>query len=276
MLSSRRLREKQALFATLHKVMGAMKAMAFAEMNRLQQQMVSEQVCLMRYQQAMRALLAGTEPAQQLRRSNTTEIVIGTERGFCGEINRRLADYVSQDVPSDHTLLLIGERLHQSVSGRAFKRFSGAQSGEGIEAVVDALFEYWQGADGTPDSSDLRVTYWDDTHHQVATLTALMPLAAAVGEPLNETSPDDYTPACYLPREVLRRELEPDLVFALLHCAVKMALLSENRQRVSHLDAATRHLKDKNENLRVQANQLRQSNIISEVEALLSVQEGLA
>lgn len=278
MLSGRRLREKQELFATLHKVMAAMKAMAFAEMNRLQQQLGPETQCLQRYQQAMLALQEGrrlpTGSDAARKTVKNTEVVIGTERGFCGEINRRLSEHIQQQKAktAERDYFIVGDRLQQLLDDGSFTGVTGAQSAEGIETVIDDLFARWLAQNQLPSLSSLQITYWDDMRHEITTLTALSQIL-----PSNEsTAADDFAPVCYTSKQELLRDLEPDLMFVLLHYATKMALLSENRQRMAHLDAATRHLKDKNEALQLQANQLRQSGIISEVEALLSVQDGLA
>ena len=90
MLSGRRLREPLGTaIATPAQSHGGNEAMAFAEMNRLQQQLGLETQCLQRYQQAMLALQEGRRlPWDRMRHGKTvknTEVVIGTERGFAAK-----------------------------------------------------------------------------------------------------------------------------------------------------------------------------------------------
>jgi len=109
--SQQQFARKGQLYRQLDKILSAMKAFAYAEVRKLEGQMESHQALLGRYRGVIQRLLhlggmlPETEPVPLV-------IVIGTERGFCGDINRRLATGVRQDYAGRAAdIVLLGSRL---------------------------------------------------------------------------------------------------------------------------------------------------------------------
>ena len=192
--------------------------------------------------------------------------VVGTERGFCGDLNRRLADdAMAAGHDAATRWLLVGGRL--------------------AEAWPD---------DGPPTEATIAGAGMADEvlGVQAALLAALTPLLSSPTLPaliVHAAGPGVIARTPLLPMPVPRRDsparghaVELNLSPRPLHAALLDqyldvslagvlldALLHENEQRLTHMEQARRNVDDRLEALGRRANRARQEEITEEIEVIL-------
>ncbi|WP_020406422.1 F0F1 ATP synthase subunit gamma [Hahella ganghwensis] len=287
-MNNRELSKQKDLYATLSKILSALKALAYAESLKLQRQLSSQLAVNNRMKSAVRQLLNKPD----VHAGRALIIVIGTERGFCGDINHKLIHFLAQgtrqfqtsildlpatfefSVPFDASMpfqsqlpfdcILVGERLSQ-VAGEKLQplaRVPGVSVVEDVESVVDNLVSmilYFSPRENL-------FNLWTLTFSEEEAKAVLIPVfprpesASFQGaEPLRYRSVAD-----------LLEDMIPMYLFTALQTCIKQSLLVENRKRLSHLENTTRHLNDRLDILSLKSNRARQEAIIDEIEALLA------
>ena len=255
-------------------ILDAMKGFAFTETRKLA-----------RVLEAQRALVANLEtvaldfrgffpglfadtPAQQ--RGPTVYLVLGTERGFCGDINRKLFNAVEAMLvdasPSDHRLFIVGQKLQGLMRGhpQVTACLDGASALEDIDAVLLRLVDTLSQHQGKLAWGYMRILYLGTDGEPVSTqllppfqfLQATAPLASI--PPLLQLAPGEFY-----------QQLSHQYLHALINQILTSSLMNENRQRVTHLDQAVSHLEDREDELRRRSNRLRQEEITEELEVIL-------
>lgn len=255
-MSGSALREHLRLLDELKQIVGAMKNLAYAELQRSGR-------ALQAHAQAEAALLqamadtgfatSGTGPARLL--------VIGAERGFCGGFNDHLVDALDAELgrqPQVHCLLA-GERLQQRLAERLPSALSlpGCAASEEARQCVDT----WLAALSDQPAGPLHVLMHD-----------------AAGPMLYELLPrPDFPPPSgggapqqYLDTPALHRQLTGEwLRIGLLGCLLR-SLQQENRWRLAQMQRAQDHLDARSTALGRQYFRERQADITSELETLMS------
>ena len=111
----------------------------------------------------------------------------------------------------------------------------------------------------------LSAVYLSHETDEVMTEPLLPPFEESVENGPSLTVP----PLLYLqPQDFLLR-LVDQFLLAALHEILYASLMAENRRRVQHLDGALRHLDRRLDDLRRKDHQLRQEEIIEEIEVIL-------
>ncbi|MGL6159173.1 F0F1 ATP synthase subunit gamma [Microbulbifer sp.] len=258
-------------------IVSAMKAMAFIEVRRLGRFLDSQR----RAVETMRAAAADflsffpqALPPPQARQLRRIYLLIGSERGFCGNFNESLIQRLHRclaEEPVDggstkagiigwgqklcvkleeHPLLLA------AVEGAAVLDEVGAP----LLQLVNRLSELQTGG-----AIALAVLYHDPQRKEVAVRELLPPFESLRSAP--EKFP--FAPRLNLAPGDFLRELVEQYLFAALHEILYVSLMAENQQRMQHLEGAQRYLDEKLEALRRRGNQLRQEEITEEIEVIL-------
>lgn len=191
-------------------------------------------------------------------------VVIGSERGLCGDLNRRLAETVASLRQSKNaTLVLVGSQLGQRCTASDGVHVTGAQfaeEGQGVLlkllSVLPPLLRPVHG-----ESVGLKVLYVGDAGvHQ----RDLLPVPRVTGR----GSARSHPVLLYLrPRDYLAALLQQWLAAA-LGCALYDALLHENLMRLEHMDQVRNRIDDRLASLKNQVNVARQEEITEEIELL--------
>ena len=198
-------------------------------------------------------------------------LLIGSERGFCGDFNDALAKALSDRLarqPEAH-FLVIGNKLNGRLSAtlpeNQLTAFDGASVAEDVPAILNRLAESIDRLHRSGD--DLELTVWFNRHESpdVQELTLLPPFKDL--PPL--APPYSHAPLLNLPANDYFLELTEHYLLAILHEIFHVSLMAENQRRVQHLEAAIRRLDDKTESLAKQANASRQEEITEEIEVIL-------
>lgn len=197
-------------------------------------------------------------------------ILIGSERGFCGNFNEHLMDalyalpLLKSATPVQ--LVVVGSRLSAKLTERSdvIARSEGPTVTEEVPAVLDRIMDALHEASGA----------------------ALFVLAyEAEGKPalkqiipFEPTSAQKFTnPPCLQlrPSEFLTEMLDQYLL-AVLYGLLYESLAAESHQRLAHMEQALNRLDETVTKLNIKRNAMRQEKIIEEIEVILSSQLALA
>ena len=168
-------------------------------------------------------------------------IVIGTERGFCGDINDALVQYLSVSAPMEGTLLLaVGSRLatklHKDACIAAFEKSHSvvAEVQTTLLPLVEVLNKMQQ---LEPERiACIKALYYDDESGQI-TLRQLLPLAVPKLKPAYA-----HPPLLNLEPEQVLSHLTDQYLYAALHEVFYSSLVVENHMRLEHMNRAIHRL----------------------------------
>jgi F-type H+-transporting ATPase subunit gamma len=199
-----------------------------------------------------------------------TVLVVGSERGFCGDFNGKLLQTFQERFADDSVqLLAIGNKLQPLVEDRANTLpLPGAnvteEIGNLVELVIKTLAEQTQTG-----------TLYAVFHNEKQMEPAVEKLLPAFTEMAATENVHRYPPELNLPPDDFMLELTDHALQHALQRIFTVSLMAENQQRIHHLENATQHLDQKTEQLQKRMNVLRQEAIIEEIEVILLNQANL-
>lgn len=204
-------------------------------------------------------------------------VVVGSERGFCGDFNEKLLDTLAGlDAQAPPLAVIAIGRLLETKMGadpRIIAFVEGATVAEEVQPALARLSRHL-GALRAERSEHaalgLSAVYHSDTTGQVR-IRRLLPLSGLPPAP-----PFPYPPQLNLAPPAFHAELGDQYLHAVLHEILYSSLMVENRRRLEHMDSAIRRLEKDQAALRLKFNALRQEEIIEEIEVLLLSAEVLA
>ncbi len=203
-------------------------------------------------------------------------LLVGTERGFCGDFNEQL---IQTRIGQNYTkTIAIGGRLANKLTAyelESITLIAGANVTEEVPLIVSRLI------DSIAPASILLAD-----HHLITRLTAIYfdspgkPVRQRQLLPLSpqqdtEKSPHHYPPLLNLPPEEFFSDLLGHYLFAVLHEILYLSLAVENHRRLQHLEGAVNHLDDEIVNLQHKSQIYRQEEITEEIEVILLNAENL-
>jgi F-type H+-transporting ATPase subunit gamma len=189
-------------------------------------------------------------------------LVIGSERGFCGDFNERLLDsLINQPCRG---IIAVGSRLLGCLDSYPYPvlaSFPGANAEEEISAVLEQIFDQ---LDSLQDHQTVIALYHDHENNQIQQRRILPPLSAANA---SLSSPPQLI--LNLAPELFFAELSQQFILAALHEILTLSLLTENRLRLQHLEGAVQHLDEQSGKLHRKWQTYRQEEITEEIEVIL-------
>ncbi|WP_237065011.1 F0F1 ATP synthase subunit gamma [Microbulbifer guangxiensis] len=249
-------------------IMSAMQSLAFMESRKLRGFVEIQQQVVKGIDRCAADLLAffpGMQPAPPERR---LLLVVGSERGFCGNFNESLIQRLERTLsPIYEGFVACGHKLctrledHRQLIGAV----AGAALMEEVEGVLKRLTAVLADQGKGPHALALEVIYQDPDAQEPVTRTLLPPFR----NPPVAAPRSGHAPEILLPPEQLLAELTHHSLFATLHEILYRSMMAENQRRTKHLDGAVRHLDQSLERLAYRDNQLRQEEIIEEIEVIL-------
>ncbi|WKE64215.1 F0F1 ATP synthase subunit gamma [Gallaecimonas kandeliae] len=255
-------RHRQGL-ADIREIMSAMKTLAQMESHKLVPLLAAQEAQLAAITQVAADFLGFHSDCLPLAKGTTPVLLLlGTERGFCGDLNQALVRRLETLAPPP-LLVAVGRRLKGLVAGRPelLVALDGASVAEEVPVVLEKL---------VPALAALQM------ERGPLALTALFPGCEA---PLALLPPFEalrgakaafaYPPILQVPPPQFLLELTEQYLFAALNALLYQGLMAENHNRVTHLDGAVRFLDQRAEELGRRCNALRQEEIIEEIEVIL-------
>jgi len=198
-------------------------------------------------------------------------LLLGSERGFCGEFNETLLTQTEAHIHKNNIntprLIATGcklcDRLEKDPRVIAF--IDGANVAEEVEKTLIQIINNLLGLRTQDSTMALSVFYHEPDREEIASTQILPPFEQSRKRvPLFV-----HPPLLNLRPEAFLTELIDHYLFAVLHQILYVSLMAENQHRVQHLEGAVHHLEDKSADLLHRCNVLRQEEIIEEIEVIL-------
>jgi len=265
------LQRHRLSLAEIREIMNSMKTLAFMETRKLSRFLDAQSAVVNSIEAAAADLLNFyPETLPVAGEAMPVDVLIGTERGFCGNFNHRLLEKLQQAVPTHVTssplLVAVGHKLctllvdEQHVAAGV----DGAAVAEEVTTVLNEVVAELTALRESHGFLKVLCIYTAATD-EVCTRQLLPPFLEPRGEPPTFSHPPVLNQS---PGDLLT-ELADHYLLAALYEILYTSLMAENRRRVSHLDGAVRYLDDESAELDRQYNALRQEEIIEEIEAIL-------
>jgi F-type H+-transporting ATPase subunit gamma len=208
-------------------------------------------------------------------------ILVGAERGFCGDFNESLINSIEEEAYSG--IIAIGSRLCNRLEDHPLEvmaSIEGANIAEEVSAILNRLIDTISslqvsrgdisrpvsyGATNADPTLQLTVVYHDNVAGQIIRRQILPPFPRRQQRTLRYGNP----PVINLEPSNFFSDLIDHYLFAVLHEIFYISLMAENQRRLQHLEGAVNHLDDEAVNLRRKSQIYRQEEITEEIEVIL-------
>jgi F-type H+-transporting ATPase subunit gamma len=271
----RELEEHRHSLAEVREIMNSMKTLAYMESRKLDRFLDAQEMVVADIETVAADFLSFyPEVIPPAGAGARVYLIVGSERGFCGDFNTSLQRYVAANLPADALLILCGRKLHGLFEddARVAHFADGASVVEEIPATLATITDVLDGLERRLGTIALYLIHHGDEETGV-TMQRLLP-------PFQERPQDApshaFPPQMYLGHSQFVLQLTEQYVFAALNAGLYLSLMIENRRRVRHLEGAVRHLDEEGEELARRSNSLRQEEIIEEIEVILISRDTLA
>lgn len=193
-------------------------------------------------------------------------ILMGSERGFCGDFNERLmASVATLDCSG---LIVIGSRLYNRLSKEmpeVIAKLAGANVAEEVPTMLDRLIDTISSIQNSHGFLILTAVYHDFQTNRISQRQILPPFLPKK----NESPPYGHPPITNMEPADFFSELIDHYLFAVLHEIFYISLMAENQRRLQHLEGAVKHLDAEKANLHRKSQIYRQEEITEEIEVIL-------
>lgn len=256
--------------AEIRNIMNSMKTLAFMETRKLSHFLDAQHTVVQSIETAAADFLSFyPEVLPEAEHPTAVCLVIGTERGFCGDFNHALLKRLDRELPNLNTTPLVigvGRKLSTLLEDREHvtAMITGASVVEEVNTVLNQLVAELIELHRQHGSLNVYCLYQGD--NDGIELHELLP---PFREQMQQPPGYAYPPLINLEPTEFLTELTDQYLFALLHEILFTSLMMENHQRVAHLEGAISHLDEEEEELTRKSNALRQEEIIEEIEVIL-------
>lgn len=256
-------------------ILNSMKNLAFMEIHKLSRYQSMQSQAVVNIENAAMDFLdfypnlpIGLDSAKHIY------ILVGSERGFCGDFNESLIITIADK--SHSGIIAIGSRLGNRLSSDnnppAIAVISGANIAEEVPAVLNELINTINSLEEMNNpiavgQAEIRLTVvYHGNISGCITLRQILPPF-----PLQQqTKPSyGYPPLINLDAGEFYSDLVHHYLFAVLHEILYISLMAENHSRLQHLEGAVKHLDDETVNLHRKIQMYRQEEITEEIEVIL-------
>lgn len=271
---SRELQLHISQLKDIRSILNAMKNLSFMEIHKLQRFRTMQSQAVANIEQAALDFL-DFYPGMTVADDNATQlcILLGAERGFCGDFNECLIDAIKSKAYSD--VIVVGSRLcnrQDDIATKVVATLEGANVAEEVPTIINRLIDTISSLyDSAAPSVQLTIVYHDNAAHQINQRQLLPPFTSQNEAMFHYRNP----PMLNLEPAVFFTELIDHYLFAVLHEILYISLMSENHSRLQHLEGAVNHLDHETLKLQHKAQIYRQEEITEEIEVILLNAENL-
>ena len=219
------------------------------------------------------------EAARHLGKGKPVVLVIGSERGFCGDYNERLLDVVERHI-EEHSkqsplLIVVGRKLTMKLEHD--RRVKATVTGPAVaEEVPIALVNLMETLRDLQSSQEPGIHLEFTIVHQSAATEGNQ---IHVHEPMRSSRHQSvgfpYPPILNLNPLAFAKDLIDQHLFSLLYEVFYSSLMAENLRRFQHMDQAIQRLEKDMAELILRRNSLRQEEITEEIEVIMLSAEAL-
>lgn len=268
----RELDQHRQGLAEIREIMNSMKTLAYMETRKLAKFIDAQRAVVESIEVAASDLLAFHPDIlpPSPKESRSAYLLIGSERGFCGDFNRALLEKLQATLESrgeERPLLIaFGRKLLSLLEDdpRLAVSLEGASTVDEVAGLLAEMVSELIALETQYPGLKLHAVF----HNSAGDIEvkSIMPPFTMTPEapPMNVCEP-----AVNLSPSALFYELSDHYLFAVLHQVLYTSLHAENRNRVTHMDGAVRHLDEEFEQLTQRFNALRQEEITEEIEVIL-------
>jgi F-type H+-transporting ATPase subunit gamma len=254
-------------------IMNSMKTLAYMETRRLANYAEAQQAVVQGIEEAAADFLTfhpESIPVTGDSLGARAFIIIGTDRGFCGDFNQALLKQVdaftAEQSIENPVLIAVGRKLCTLLENdaRVAARLEGASVAEELSQTLSAIVDTLNSLRAQQGSLTVHAFYHNNEGDIVS--HRLLP---AFGDHSGQATDLAEPPVLNLPPALFFVELAEHFLMAVLQAMLYASLSAENQRRVVHLEGAVRHLDDESSRLALQCSTLRQEEIIEEIEVIL-------
>lgn len=272
MTARRRLEQRLEALSEISEIMESLKTLSLMETRKLLNVLQCQRRVIDGIEAVARDFLA-FHPAFAEPRSFGSRIwiVIGAERGFCGDFNEALVGAAERQAAAEPgggtTFVAVGRKLVGALGDRLRPAavMDGPSVVEDVPQALQGVVEITNRLVGGPRPMTLGLLHHDDDAGTIRVRSVLPPF----GGPKTATAAWRTPPRLYLSPERFYADLVDHYVFASLHQAFYLSLMAEHQRRFRHLDGAVTHMEDRIAELGKKRNALRQEEITEEIELIL-------
>jgi F-type H+-transporting ATPase subunit gamma len=268
---SRDLQRHIAQLREIRSILNSMKDLAFMEVHKLARFQAAQGRAVANIERAALDFL-DFYPGLSVEPTDAAHlyILVGSERGFCGDFNDSLINAVAAHAYSG--LIAVGSRLINK-GPDAMAAIEGASAAEEVSTVLNRLLDKISALPETHSlaaASRLTVVYHDSTTGQIIHRQILPPFPR---QP--QQAPHGYPPLLNLAPTDFYADLVHHYLLAVLHEIFYISLMTENQKRLQHLEGAVKHLDDEMPARHRKLQRYRQEEITEEIEVILLNTENL-
>lgn len=197
-------------------------------------------------------------------------LLIGSERGFCGDFNESLIDKMAEEAYSG--VIAFGGRLVSRLENNTTEviaTLAGANVAEEVPAILNRLIDTLSSLQQTHNSLSLTVIYHEANRITQRQLLPPFPPQQQQQQQQQKTPNYGTPPVLNLEPGDFLSELIDHYLFAVLHEIFYISLAAENQKRLQHLEGAVKHLDDEMAGLHRKSQIYRQEEITEEIEVIL-------
>lgn len=267
----RNLEKHRQSLAEISDIMNSMKTLAYMETHKLGRFLDAQQRVVTSIETAAGDFLsANPRILPRIEHMTPVYLLLGSERGFCGDFNHALLVRVvsTQTESPTASIIAVGHKLCTLLEDdpRVLLALDGAGVAEEVPQLLNRLVDILSQLQLEQGPLSLICLYHQSKDHLVEQqlLPPFMTLTSSTPDKLRS-----HPPRLNLEPSNLLLQLTEQYLFAALHEVLFTSLMSENHQRVDHLEGAVKHLQEESTQLIRTGNVLRQEEITEEIEVIL-------
>lgn len=254
-------------------IMSAMKNLALMESHKLSRVFTMQHRVVEEIETAARDFLSFHPGFKPEYSGHDLYLVIGAERGFCGDFNDRLLSvlerYLQTTDDRNPELVVVGRKLLQRAErlNRIAAFVEGPTVADEVPSVLIRVIEQAREVTARR-SGGKRAAVTAVYHDAMAEEVVIRPLRPFQPSP-PAANEQPFGPVLTLAPDLFFAELVDLYLFSVLHAIFYNALMAESRARLAHLDSALQRLERDRADLLRKRNVLRQEEITEEIEVLM-------
>jgi F-type H+-transporting ATPase subunit gamma len=265
----RKIEQQRGQLRELHEIITSMKTLAQLELHKLNAVMQPRHDMGRVLEQVVSEFLHFFPRPGEKKQSKALWLLIGSERGFCGDFNNLLIRHLQQEFPEcrdePQRVLAVGRklwlRLNETVPG--FIPLSGTSFSEELTSTLEALVREARDQLLKQQATALHLICHGEEPGEVYT-RRLLPL-----EKIPNVTVGGTAPLLQMTPDIFFGSLLPRFLYLTLTELFTASLLLENHYRVQHLEGAITRLEERIAVLGGRARSLRQEEITDEIETIL-------
>ena len=271
MSGSANLSQRFTRLSEIRGIMTAMKSLSLVETRKLARFIGHQRRMLANIESAAADFLTFFPDSDAGKIQFAIVLVIGSERGFCGNFNERILVALEKLPTLDLAprLVLVGHRLGTKLETHpgVVARLEGATVTEEVPAVLNRLMDALHGASRMFSGDGIALFGLAHDNGAEPVLKRLLPLAPGPAPRLA------HAPRLQLAPAEFYAELLNQYLLAAFYGLLYESLAAENRQRLAHMENALDRLEETIARLALKRNALRQEKIVEEIEVILSSEQ---